>query len=160
MLGIMQGPQTRLAKTLMSLDWPAVNEWILIGRSPAEIAKLKEKYPEANMISIEQNEKVPPLEADRIVLCCCAMGPLHVHSPNMQEDINNFSRDMNMIKRLVESFYYGKLHIIFISSALVFLVSRKRMYYAGWKCIIESALDDLSRRYPRRVTLNWRCHTL
>lgn len=148
MLSIILGPRTRLACALLSTDWARQHTQILVARDEADAEWLGTRYPFASVLRAW--ESVPELLSgdQEIVLFCCALGRPHPFDPNPASDMEVVERDLKVLNHIVHACLNMPLHIVLASSVLALSPPRRRVYYAGWKCVIDGALERVAQSHP------------
>ena len=111
-------------------------------------------------------------DATEVAVVCFALGPVHTGAPRTDRDLESGFADLDFLQTLLALYAPQPVHVVYLSSVLALAPRRSRRYYAGWKLLVEGALDawvarskgaSLSVVYPGRLVekggLRQRVHT-
>lgn len=149
MLVAILGPQTRVAKSLLSSGQMSQAEVLLFARHQREAEELSAVYPHA-IIAPAWETHAPVLQRyEKIGVLCCALGVIHPTSSNFFFDVDVALRDLRNLEWLLRAYPEASVHVVFVSSVLALAPDRGREYYGGWKSVIMGVLSQLLQDYPK-----------
>lgn len=155
---ILFGPKTRLAQALLTHEAFPKAQIILISRDAEDSRFLKERFPEAGIVSIDDLPDALPA-AGEVTLYCCAAGPIHPRTSGPAE-CEDAMRDLLALQRIIHHYQACRMKVVLISSVLALVASSSRATYGGWKLFLEGVVSQsvrlckessLSVVYPGRL---------
>ncbi len=146
---VILGPGTRLARALRESGSLQGYDLLPVARNERERASLESGWPAAIVVPSWEPEWEWPAGYDEVVVCACAVGPIHPEGTDWPGDLETALRDIGVIERILEAYPGASVHLVFVSSALALAAPRaERAYYCGWKVTMEGILAHLAGRHP------------
>jgi len=143
---VIIGPKTRLARTLIAqlLKQPdTYTRATIVARDELEKKSLAEIFPQSLVIRF--GETWPVCETERVVMFCCALGPVNTKCRNESYRITTvLEREISGISQILSARQHNPLCLIFVSSILAWSSTPNRFLYSGAKRLGESALRDMA----------------
>ena len=144
---LILGSRTRLARSLLQEMTLRAESAFLVAWSENEMGILKSAHPANPIYPAWQNSSLPAAST-QLVIFVCALGPVHPGLPDPRADTLRATRDLEILKRILDENRNGLVHIVFVSSVVALFPRRARAYYAGWKSMVEGVLESLSASHP------------
>ena len=151
MLVVIFGPQTRLARTLLTPSWMQEQTVMLLVRNQPEADRLSIVYPRATLLPTEATSVDMPEEKTAVGILCCAFGVIHPTIPDPENDMAIARRDLHLLRQLLLRYEEVPIHVVFVSSVLALSPQPRRAYYAGWKNILCATATHLVQHHPHGV---------
>jgi len=150
MLVVVIGPQTRLAKSVLSSSsWASGTTFLLVARHAEEYEALTLAHPRAVAHRGWDSESPMP-DADAVAIVCCAFGMIHPAAVAASADLQRIGTDYAMLERIVRRYSERPLHVVLISSVLALCARPGREYYGGWKNVVEGLVRHAAEGGQRR----------
>jgi hypothetical protein len=148
MLVVVIGPQTRLAKAVLSSSsWRSETTFLLVARNIGEYEAAKLAHPRAALYRAWDPES-PLLEGDEaIAVLCCAFGVIHPGVVAASADLQKTGADYVTLKRILRKYSDRPMHLVLISSVLALCPLPGREYYAGWKNVVEGLVRQRAEKH-------------
>lgn len=153
MLVVVIGPQTRLAKAVLSSSsWGSETTFQLVVRNIGEYEVAKLAHPHATLYRAWDPESPLLEEGEAIAVLCCAFGVIH---PGVaaSADLQKTGADYAALKRILRKYSDLPIHLVLISSVLALCPRPGREYYAGWKNVVEGFMRHRADKH-RTVRLS------
>ena len=161
MLVVVFGPQTRLAKALLSSSsWERETSFLLVARNAGEHEAVTLAQPRAAVHRAWEPDSPLPAEDEAVTIFCCAFGVIHPGTVVPAHDLERVEADCRALGAILRTYAERRVHLVFVSSALALCPRPGREYYAGWKNVAEglerqmaegSHVACLSVFYPGRL---------
>jgi hypothetical protein len=154
MLVVILGPQTRLARSLLSSpSWGSETAFVLVARGIEEYEAVKLAQPGATVYRAWEPESPLPEADEAVAVLCCAFGVIHPESVAPSFDLGRAGADFRTLETILRRYSDLPIHLVLISSVLALSPRRGREYYAGSKNVVEALLRHVAER-SRTVRLS------
>jgi hypothetical protein len=154
MLVVVIGPQTRLAKAVLSSSsWGSETTFLLVARNIGEYEAAKLAHPRAALYRAWEPEARLLEEDEAVAVLCCAFGVIHPGAVAASADLQKTGADYLTLETILRKYSDLPMHLVLISSVLALCPIPGREYYAGWKNVVEALVRERAEKH-RTVRLS------